>query len=232
MYNGRSILAIIPARGGSKGLPRKNVKDLAGKPLIAWTIREALKCGCIDRVIVTTDDKEIANISARYGAEIPFLRPKRLSLDRTETIDVILHAINWLRDEGCDYDVVVVLQPTSPLRVAGDITSALKMLFDRKAAGIVSVCKAEHNPLWANSIPVDLSMKDFLPKAVINKNRHKLPEFYRLNGAIYVALTEFLRSNRSFFGPGVYAYIMPKDRSVDIDDAIDFKLAELLISER
>ncbi|MCM8761209.1 MAG: acylneuraminate cytidylyltransferase family protein, partial [Candidatus Omnitrophica bacterium] len=130
MYNGRSILAIIPARGGSKGLPRKNVKDLAGKPLIAWTIREALKCGCIDRVIVTTDDKEIANISARYGAEIPFLRPKRLSLDRTETIDVILHAINWLRDEGCDYDVVVVLQPTSPLRVAGDITSALKMLFD------------------------------------------------------------------------------------------------------
>ena len=231
MYKGKNILGLIPARGGSKGLPRKNIKPLLGKPLIAWTIEQALASKYLDRVVVSTDDKEIAEISKKYGAEVPFMRPKELAKDNAKGIDVVLHAIDWLKenDNRKQYDLIILLQPTSPLRTTEDIDKAIELLFLKEAKAIVSVCEVDHHPLWANTLPEDGSMKDFIRREVMNKNRQELPIFYRLNGAIYLAYCDYIKKQKSFFGEKTFAYIMPRERSVDIDDEIDLKLAEILI---
>jgi len=231
MHKGKNILGLIPARGGSKVLPRKNIKPLLGKPLIAWTIEQALVSKYFDRVIVSTDDNEIAKISKKYGAEVPFMRPKELAEDNAKGIDVVLHAIDWLKknDKRKQYDLIMLLQPTSPLRAIEDIDKAIELLFFKKAKAIVSVCEVDHHPLLANALPEDGCMKDFIRKEIMNKNRQELPVFYRLNGAIYLAYCKYLQRQKSFFGKNAFAYIMPKSRSIDIDDEIDFKLAEILI---
>ena len=231
MYKGKNILGLIPARGGSKGLPRKNIKPLLGKPLITWTIEQALASKYLDRVVVSTDDKEIAEISKKYGAEVPFMRPKELAKDNAKGIDVVLHAIDWLKenDNRKQYDLIILLQPTSPLRTTEDIDKAIELLFLKEAKAIVSVCEVDHHPLWANTLPEDGSMKDFIRREVMNKNRQELPIFYRLNGAIYLAYCDYIKKQKSFFGEKTFAYIMPRERSVDIDDEIDLKLAEILI---
>lgn len=187
MYKGKKILGIIPARGSSKDLPRKNVLSLLEKPLIAWTIEEARSSDYLDKIIVSTDDKEIAGISEKYGAEIPFKRPKILSSGKAKTIDVILHALKWFEGNGCVYDLVMLLQPASPLRTVFDINEAVKLLINKKAQSIVSVCESEHHLYWSNTLPGDGCMKDFLKKEIIGKNRQELPVFYRLNGAVYLA---------------------------------------------
>jgi len=232
MYKARTILGLIPARGGSKGLPRKNIKILMGKPLIAWTIEQALASKYLDRVIVSTDDEEIATISKKYGAEIPFMRPKELATDEARGIDVILHTINWMEKNDKTYDLIILLQPTVPLRSSEDIDKAIELLFSKKAKGILSVCEVEHHPYWSNTLPEDGCMKDFVEAEIMNKNRQELPTFYRLNGAIYIAYIEYLKAQNGFFGENSYAYIMPKERSIDIDNEIDFKLAELLMANR
>lgn len=229
MYKGKTILALIPARGGSRGLPGKNMRPFCGKPLIAWSIEQALASNYIDKVIVSTDSAKIALIARRYGAEVPFMRPKALATDSAKSIDVIMHALNWLEKyDNQKYDLLMLLQPTSPLRTTGDINEALKLFAGKKAEAVVSICEAEHNPLWANTLPKNMRMKGFLNHRIINKNRQELPEFYRLNGAIYLAYPEYLKRRKSFFGDSTYAYIMPKENSVDIDNELDFKLAELL----
>ncbi len=231
MYKGKNILGLIPARGGSKGLPRKNIRPLLGKPLITWTIEQALASKYLDRVVVTTDDKEIAEVSKKYGAEVPFMRPKELAEDNTKGIDVVLHALNWLKenDKQKQYDLIMLLQPTSPLRKSEDIDKAIELLFLKEEKSIVSVCEVDHHPLWANTLPEDGCMKDFIRQEIMNKNRQELPVFYRLNGAIYLAYCNYIKKQKSFFGEKTFAYIMPKERSVDIDDKIDLKLAEILI---
>ena len=231
MYKGKNILGLIPARGGSKGLPRKNIKPLLGKPLIAWTIEEALASKYLDRLIVSTDDKEIAEISKKYGAEVPFIRPKELAEDNAKGIDVALHAIDWLKknDKQKQYDLLMLLQPTSPLRTTEDIDKAIELLFLKDAKAIVSVCEVDHYPLWSNTLPENGCMKDFIRKEIMNKNRQELPIFYRLNGCIYLAYCSYLQKQRSFFGEKSFAYIMPKERSIDIDGEIDFRLAEILL---
>jgi len=231
LYKGKTILGLIPARGGSKGLPRKNIKPLSDKPLIAWTIEQALASKYLDRIAVSTDDKEIAEVSKKYGADVPFIRPKELAEDNAKGIDVVLHAIDWLKknDRRKQYDLMMLLQPTSPLRTTEDIDKAIELLFLKKAKAIVSVCEVDHHPLWANTLPEDGCMKDFIRKEVMNKNRQELPKFYRLNGAIYIAYCDYLQKQKSFFGKDTFAYIMPKSRSMDIDDEIDFRLAEILI---
>lgn len=230
MYNGSSIMGIIPARGGSKGLPRKNIRSLLGKPLIAWTIEQALSSKYIDRVIVSTEDKEIAETSKKYGAEVPFMRSKELSSDDAKVIDVVTHVINKLEMSNNFYDVIILLQPTSPLRTSKDIDNSVELLFLQNAQAIISVCDVEHHPYWTNILPSGGCMKDFLKPEIINKNRQDLPIFYRLNGAIYLAYSDYLKAHRNFFGEKTYAYIMPKERSIDIDYEIDFKLAEILLS--
>jgi CMP-N,N'-diacetyllegionaminic acid synthase len=226
MLNGKSVLAIIPARGGSKGLPGKNIKELCGKPLIAWSIEQALGCSNVDRVVVSTDDDQIANISKKYGAEVPFKRPTELAGDTASTISVVFHTIDWLREHE-DYlpEYILLLQPTSPLRAAADIEGAIQTLKDKDARAIVSVCETDHHPWWSNILPGDGNMKDFISSEILNKRRQDLPLFYRVNGAIYLAEMDYLQEHNEFLGPATFAYEMPKNRSVDIDSELDFKLA-------
>ena len=228
MYKKKSILGLIPARGGSKGIFRKNIKLLLGKPLIAWTIEQTKKSRYIDKVIVSTDDKEIAKISERYGAEVPFMRPKGLATDKAKCLDVVLHAIDFMEEKGEVYDILMLLQPTSPLRAGEDIDNAIKLLFNKNANAIISICEMEHHPYKANTLPPNGCMKKFIKKENLNKNRQELDVFYRENGAIYLAYCDYIRKQRSFFGEKTFAYLMPIGRSIDIDSGIDLKLVEVL----
>ena len=229
MYSKHRIVGIIPARGGSKGLPRKNVLPLQGKPLIAWTIEQAKASRYLDKVIVTTDDEEIASIAKTHGADVPFMRPQELASDTARAIDVIVHALNWIEAHDEAVDILVLLQPTSPFRTAEDINSAIEVLFLKKARAVISVCETEHHPYWSNVLPEDGSMDGFLKPELANRNRQELPTFYRLNGAIYAADCAYVRSQQGFFGKQTYAYVMPRERSIDIDAKIDFQFAEFLL---
>ena len=180
---------------------------------------------------VSTDDKEIAEISKKYGAEVPFIRSKELTGDNAKGIDVVLHAIDWFRENNKrkQYDLIMLLQPTSPLRITEDIDKAIEFLFLKEAKAIVSICEVDHHPLWANTLPEDGCMKDFIRQEIMNKNRQELPVFYRLNGAIYLAYCNYIKEQKSFFGNETFAYIMPHIRSIDIDSEVDYKWAEILI---
>lgn len=228
------ILALIPARGGSKRLPRKNVLDLAGKPLIAWTIEAALGCPFLDEVMVTTDEDEIAEVAKRHGAKVPFLRPAYLASDTATSFDAIKHAIDFYREElGKNFDFVVLLQPTSPLRNSRNISEAIELLVEKNADAVISVCEVDHSPLWMNTLPSNLSMSKFLRDEVRNVRSQDLPKNYRLNGAIYICRTDRLLAESSFFiATNIFAYIMCNDASVDIDNVSDFKLANFLLSDK
>jgi len=230
MYKGKKILALIPARGGSKGVLRKNVRLLAGKPLIAWTIEQVKQSTVVDRIITSTDDDEIASVARKYGSEAPFKRPLELAHDTAKSIDVIQHTLKWLQDNGGLFDILVLLQPTSPLREVADIDLAVELLFKKNAAAIVSVCKAEHCSCLTNRLSEQGSMKDFIGSEY--EGNQQLSDLYRLNGAIYVVYVDFMRQHRTFFGDKTFAYIMPPERSVDIDTETDFEFAEFLLKKR
>lgn len=225
------IFGLIPARGGSKGLPGKNVRDLSGRPLIAWTIAAALESNALDAVVVSTDDLTIAAAAIDAGAEVPFMRPDELACDDASMVDTILHAADTLASAGRPFDAVMVLQPTCPLRSAQDIRDA-ERLFDPAAdiEAVVSVVETEHSPLWANTLPEGRRMGEFLRPEVLGKRRQDLPTYYRLNGAIYLIDVEALRRERAFVGPHTMALIMPTDRSVDIDTIIDFEVAAAMLA--
>ncbi len=229
MFDGHSILAVIPARGGSKGLPGKNIRLLAGKPLLAWTIEAARASGVIDEIVVSTDSPEIAAVATACGCAPPFWRPEELAGDTSPTMAALWHALDWYaQQQDRRFDLVLLLQPTSPLRQAADILAALELLRQAGVSSVVSVCPVDHHPLWSNTLPPDHSLEHFLrPEAL--RPRQELPPSYRLNGAIYLARTDWLRERGSFLGPGAYALVMPRQRSVDIDDATDFLLAEILL---
>ncbi len=222
-------VAIIPARGGSVGIPRKNVRELCGKPLIYWTIAAAKQSDRVTRLIVSTDDDEIAAAARRYGAEVPFMRPPELATSDAKAVDVWHHALNWLREHGEPAEESVWLHPTSPLREPRDINTAVDLLREKKADSVVSVCECEHPPLYANTLPEDLCMRDFIREDIKNANRQELPVYYRLNGSVYVIDVEYFSRSGYIIGENTYAYIMPKTRSVDIDDEIDFLLAETIL---
>jgi N-acylneuraminate cytidylyltransferase/CMP-N,N'-diacetyllegionaminic acid synthase len=230
LFLDKKVLALIPARGASRGVPGKNTRSLGGKPLIAWTIETALQDEYTDRVVVSTNDEKIAVISEKYGADVPFMRPKELATDSARAIDVLLHTIEWLEKRDEIYDIALYLQPTAPLRSSVDIDRSLEMLAASKEAKIiVSVCEASFNPLFCNTLPPDKNMKHFLQPGMINKNRQELPTYYSLNGAIYSSDWDYIKRERSFFGERTFAYVMPRERSVDIDSELDFKIAELLL---
>jgi CMP-N,N'-diacetyllegionaminic acid synthase len=233
MINGKSVIAIIPARGGSKRLPCKNILNLDGKPLIAWTIEAALGCSFIDEVVVTTDDYEIAHISKKCGADVPFFRPADLANDTASTFDVIKHTIDFYHFElGKDFDFVILLQPTSPLRTKKNISEAINLCIQKRASAIISVCEVDHSPLWMNVLPSDHSMENFIREDVKNKRSQEFPQNYRLNGAIYICkVTNLLEEKSLFISKNIFAYIMDKESSVDIDDVFDFKLAQFLVDQ-
>lgn len=228
MQKGKTFLAIIPARGASKRLPRKNVLDLAGKPLIAWSIEAGLDSKYIDKVIVSSDDEEILNISKQFGAET-IIRPDELANDTATTFDALKHTIENIKA----YDYVILLQPTSPLRNAQHIDEAIELLITKNADAIVSVCEIDHSPLWSNTLPKDANMKGFLRDEVLNKRSQDLEKYYRINGAIYICKTQKLLEEKSFFlKDNIFAYKMNKKNSVDIDEEIDFKIAKVLMNEK
>lgn len=232
MINGKSVSAIIPARGGSKGLSGKNIIELCGKPLIAWSIEAAKACRSIDQFIVSTDDKRIADVAKEYGAEIPFMRPAELASDTASAMDVIFHALHWFEKyENYRPAYILLLQPTSPLRKVADIEGAITTIKNQGARAVVSVCECDHHPWWANRLSEDGNMKNFVSPEILNKPRQDLPIFYRLNGAIYLSETDYLYECNGFIGMETLAHKMPKERSIDIDSHIDFKLARLLMEE-
>jgi len=225
MYKNKTFLAIIPARGGSKRLPRKNILDLNGKPLIAYSIEASLNSKYIDKVIVSSDDNEILDIAKKYGART-IKRPNYLATDTATSFDVIKHTI----ENSEKYDYIILLQPTSPLRNSKHIDKAIELLENKNANAIVSVCEMDHSPLWSNTLDDTLSMGDFLRNDVLNKRSQDLETYYRLNGAIYIYKTDkLLEENRLFFEDGIYAYKMDRKSSIDIDEELDFKIAGALI---
>ena len=221
----KTFLAIIPARGGSKRLPRKNILDLCGKPLISWSIEAALKSKYISKVVVSSDDEEILNISSNFGADI-IKRPYELANDTATTFDTVKHTI----DNFENYDYIVLLQPTSPLRNEKHIDEAIELLEEKQADAIVSVCEMDHSPLWSNTLPEDGNMRGFLREEILNKRSQDLEKYYRLNGAVYICKTDKLLENKSFFlKDNIFAYIMDRKSSIDIDEEIDFLFAQRVI---
>jgi len=230
MINGKRLLALIPARGGSKRLPRKNVLDLSGKPLIAWTIEAARNSKYVDNVVVSTDDEQISTISRDYGAIVPFKRPTELSSDDAKSIDVVLHTIQTLHAQEDDYDYLILLQPTSPLRQAIDIDLSVEQLIRDGLDAVISVCENEHHPFWSNTLPADRDMSNFLNPSIRNKRSQDLPTYYRVNGAIYLCnINKIIDEKDLFLKNKCHAYIMDNINSVDIDTEIDFLLASQII---
>lgn len=224
----KKIIAIIPARSGSKKLRDKNIRELNGKPLMAYTIEAAVKSGVFSEIIVSTDSPEYAKIARQYGAYIPFLRPDNLSTDAASSSDVIVHAIEEMRKQGMVYECFMLLQPTSPLRTPEDIVGAISLFENKKANSVVGVCEMDHSPLWSNTLDTTLSMDNFLSDAG-NKMRQDLPTYYRINGALYLSRVDYFLKHRTFYKEKSFAFVMARDHSIDIDDLIDFKLAELLL---
>ncbi|WP_075167656.1 cytidylyltransferase domain-containing protein [Acinetobacter indicus] len=226
------VTALIPARGGSKRLPRKNIKLLVDKPLIAWSIEVAKACKYVDRVIVSTDDEEIKRISEQYGAEVPFLRPEYLSNDHASSFDVIKHAIDFLTLSRSN-ELIVLLQPTSPLRLASEIDAALEFFVQKNAKGVVSISETEHSPMWSNTLPEDGCMSDFIRPEVQGKRSQDLPTFFRLNGSIYIYETlSLLEQSKIFFNENVYGFQTSLETAVDIDTGLDFLIAETIMKNR
>ena len=225
MYRDKTFLAIIPARGGSKRLPRKNVLDLCGKPLIAWSIEAGLNSKYIDKVVVSSDDDEILEISKKFGTDT-IKRPDELASDTATSFDAIKHTIENIEQ----YDYIILLQPTSPLRNEKHINEVIELLENKNADAVVSVCEMEHSPLWSNTLPQDGKMNNFLRDEVLNKRSQDLDKYYRLNGAIYICKMDELLENKGFFlKENIFAYVMDRKSSIDIDEEIDFKMAENLI---
>ncbi|EMN90693.1 cytidylyltransferase domain-containing protein [Leptospira weilii] len=223
----QKILGLIPARGGSKGIPRKNIKLIAGKPLIVWTIEAALKSKYLTSIVVSTDDFEIAEIAKQSGASVPFLRPSELATDYSSGIDPVLHALDNLPE----FDYVMLLQPTSPLRTSADIDDCIEFSIKKKTNSVVSVCETQENPFWMFRLDDSLKMTKLLNVEDV-KRRQDSPKIFSLNGSIYLSEVSYFREKKKFITEDTLAYLMSKESSIDIDDMMDWKLAEILLLDK
>jgi CMP-N,N'-diacetyllegionaminic acid synthase len=219
------LLALIPARGGSKGIPHKNIKILAGKPLIAWTIEAALRSRALDAVVVSTDDEEVAEVAKRFGAQVPFVRPSELARDDTPGVDPVLHAVDQLPD----FDAVLLLQPTSPLRTTDDIDACIALANERSAPSVVSLSEPGKHPYWMYRLRSDQRLQRLIDTPPVAR-RQDLPPVYSLNGALYYAKVDWLRHHRTLVTDETIGYLMAPERSVDLDSPFDWRLAEYLIT--
>lgn len=228
MINGLRVLAFVPARGGSKGLPRKNIIDLAGRPLIAWTLDAARQSRYIDRCVVSTDDSEIAKIARDHGGDVPFMRPAELAGDSAETFDALAHTLSLLPP----FDIVVTLQPTSPLRTTIDIDGALETLMQTGAPSCVTVTEPGKSPFWSYRIDAGQRLVPLMGAKYSRMQRQQLPDAFVLNGAVYATRTDWLMQNRGSLGDRTVAHVMPTERSIDIDNAVDLEIAKLVLGQR
>lgn len=224
-------IAIIPARSGSKGLKDKNIKELKGKPLLAYSIEAALQVGIFDKIHVSTDSERYAEIAREYRADVPFLRNAETATDSASTWDAVKYVLEQYKKLGERFDMVTVLQPTSPLRTALDIQGAYQLFVDKQANMISSVCEMDHSPLWSNTLPEDLSMENFEDEEIAYLPRQSLPVYYRENGAIYILKVNYLYSAKHLYKDRCYAYIMERKHSIDIDEEFDFLLAGKILEE-
>lgn len=222
MINNKKVLGLIPARGGSKGVPRKNIRMLAGKPLIAWTIEEAQKSKHIDRLVLSSEDEEIIEVAKSFGCEVPFVRPIELAADDTPGIAPVLHALRQLPS----YDIVVMLQPTSPLRTVQDIDESLNFFVNNSAHVCVSISEVTKNPYWMFTMDEDNYLEKLLERNKIVSRRQDLPKIYTPNGALFIAKNSYLLEKKSFYTKDTTGYVMPKERAFDIDDEFDFIICE------
>lgn len=221
-------IAIIPARSGSKGLKDKNIKELCGVPLLAYSIECALKSQLFDKVFVSTDSEEYALIAEKYGADASFLRSEEMASDTAGSWDVVREVIEHFERQNEYYDKIMLLQPTSPLRTVEDINNSFQLMDEKGANAVLSVTEADHSPLWCNTLGEDLCMDCFMDEKYLGVPRQQLPIFYRLNGAIYLLRRKELDIH-PMFRNRCYAYVMPKNRSIDIDSELDFMMAEYIM---
>lgn len=227
------ILAIIPARAGSKAIKKKNIRLLDNKSLIGYTIEEAIKSKIIDRIIVSTDSEEIAQIAKSFGAEVPYLRSEILAQDNSKVEEAIEELLNKLEsEEKYIPDYIMLLQCTSPFRNSKHIEDAIEKLLKSNYDAIISVCEAEVNPYWTNIIDEKGNLKYFLEEGRGIKQRQLLPKIYRYNGAIYLMKTEIFKKEKSLEPKNLTGYIMSKEDSLDIDEEVDFLIAEELIKRK
>lgn len=224
-------LAVIPARSGSKGLKDKNIKELNGKSLLAYSIEAARQSELFDVVHVSTDSKIYAEIAKKYGADVPFLRSEEFASDTASTWEAMKFVLQQYEKQGEIFDTITVLQPTSPLRTDKDILGAFQFFQIKKANMISSVCEMEHSPLWSNTLPENLSMKDFEDESIAFLPRQNLPIYYRENGAIYILKVSHLFLEENIYKNKCYAYIMEKEHSIDIDTELDFMIAQTILQK-
>lgn len=230
MYQNKRILAIVPARGGSKGIPNKNIIDLCGKPLLAYSIEAGLKSKYIDKVLVSTDSSKIREIAQAYGADAPFLRPAELSTDTAKTIDCMLHAIQYLREQKDYYNYVVLLQPTQPIRHPQWIDDAIEHLVESKQDSLVSVCPVTQHPILMRTIKKDGALQSILPMQSTVR-RQDFPDIYTVNGSIYINCINENFNRETSLNDNLVPYIMPKEVSIDIDNLEDLKTAAAYLSQ-
>jgi CMP-N,N'-diacetyllegionaminic acid synthase len=225
MISGRKVLAVIPARGQSKGVPRKNLRIVGGKPLIAWTIDAAKRSRYIDRLILSSEDEEIILVATQFGCEAPFVRPVELAQDDTPGIDPVLHAIK----ETPGYDYVVLLQPTSPLRTIEDIDGCIEHCLNQGAKACVSVSLVEQHPRWMYTLGEKDCLVPLISDGRVYARRQDLPRVFMLNGAVYVSECKWLINYKTFLSNSTIGYVMPQERSLDIDQEIDLKICDELL---
>lgn len=227
MYKDKKILALIPARGGSKGIPNKNITDLAGKPLIAYSIDACKGSRFVDDIVVSTDSEKIATIARTFGAEVPFMRPEELAMDTSKTLDAVLHAVSELKKQGREYDSIVLIQPTQPLRTSEDIDGAIDTYYINSEQDVVSVCEVSEHPLLMRTLKEGV-LVPLLDKSSTCR-RQDMDKYYKVNGCVYVNSVNNLNENTSF-NDNLIPYVMDRSHSVDIDEPADLKYAEVVIT--
>lgn len=220
-------IAIIPARSGSKGLKDKNIKELLGKPLLAYSIKAAIDSKMFDEIMVSTDSEVYAEVAKKWGAKVPFLRSEEMSSDSAGSWDTVREVLSRYKEQQKEFDTVCLLQPTSPLRTGKDIINAYQIYDEKKANTVIGVCQTEHSPLWENTLPDDNSMENFISKEN-NKRRQMLPTYYRINGAMYIVSVDEIIQNNDIY-KNSFAYIMSTEKSIDIDTELDFLIAEKIM---
>ncbi|MBI2612554.1 acylneuraminate cytidylyltransferase family protein [Candidatus Kaiserbacteria bacterium] len=225
-----NILAIIPARAGSRGIPNKNIRMFAGKPLIAYTIEVAKAAPSLDRIVVSTDSQEIAGIAQKYGAEVPFLRPAELATDASTVVDAVIHLLEQLRKDGYEPTHILLLQPTSPLRTSEDIESAVRLFNDSRADSLVSVCRSE-NVLMTKDKGNVIHFEN--PEMLTSPNRQQLPAYFRFDGSmLYLVDAKKLIAEKTFFPGKLVGYEIPRWRAIDLDEPEDFVVGEVIFGNR
>lgn len=227
------VLGLITARGGSKGLPGKNIRPLCGKPLIEWSISAAKAASCVDRIVVSTDDAAIAEVARRAGADVPFERPSELATDSASSVDVVINAIDTLAKTDLVFDIVVLLEPTSPLRESIDIDQAVQRLIQTGAGAVVSVCRAvSTHPAFMFSLDEKGRLRPYLERYPTGLRRQDIDPAFFLDGTLYASRIDVLKTKRSFYHEDTVAFEVPKWKSLEIDDSDDFTMVEALMAKR